>query len=558
MKKRTLFLVLLLVLLLVPCVIASAAGYYYVSGTTWLKLRQLPDVNSRALASYPTDYAIVSYHKYDDNWAYVFMSDGHEGYVQSKYVKSSSSFAGYITTDNTILRSGPEVTYSALARMAKGTRLNVLSAGKSWYYVSSVHGSGYVNKNYISKKYIKPTVKIKTPYYAYVVNPLNRPVNVRAGAGTQFDILTTLDPGTKVQVTAYGNSWCYITCSSPSVEGYMMNRYLKPAKALQTVGPSAAPTFEPTPTPAPFDRYVAYVISKDGSKVPYRRGPGAGYASIASLKYGTSVIVVEHTNKNWARITLDEKTYGYIKRENLTTEQPEIATYKAWVKAVEGTTVNVRTGCGTGFAVAYRLLAFTEVTVIDDCGVENWSHIKYAGVYGYIQSKYLTTYEPEFTPQPTDDPRLPTSQFPYYAWIVSPNPSPVIVRRGPGKGYALAGAFYTGDKVTVIGQAGNWFHVKKSKIEGYVHKDYLTTTKVTPVPSPTKTPKIEDLEANATILSSDGEPVYMRKGPGKGYGAVKKLKNRTRVTILVVGKKWTYIYHGGDYGYVMNEFLLPD
>ena len=104
MKKRALFIVFLVALLLLPCIVASAASTtYFVSGTSWLRLRQLPSSTARILASYRRDYAIISYKKYNADWAYIHFSDGHEGYVMRKYLKSSKSFTAYVTTDDTIL-----------------------------------------------------------------------------------------------------------------------------------------------------------------------------------------------------------------------------------------------------------------------------------------------------------------------------------------------------------------------------------------------------------------------------------------------------------------------
>ena len=122
MKKRLIALLLVLALL-IPVGVASAATWYRVN-TSSLKVRYLPDDSANVLGSYRKDYACtVSSTK--DGWSYVTFSNGTEGYVLAKYITKASSYKAWVTKDDTSMRKGPDGNFSAVATLAKGTKVTV-------------------------------------------------------------------------------------------------------------------------------------------------------------------------------------------------------------------------------------------------------------------------------------------------------------------------------------------------------------------------------------------------------------------------------------------------
>jgi uncharacterized protein YraI len=65
-------------------------------------------------------------------------------------------------------------------------------------------------------------------------------VNVRSGAGTEFERLTTLPRGTPVSVNACDDGWCAIKAGD--VVGWVSARYLA---GLETSGVGVLPTYTP-------------------------------------------------------------------------------------------------------------------------------------------------------------------------------------------------------------------------------------------------------------------------------------------------------------------------
>ncbi len=559
MKKRYLFPLLLVLLVLVPCAIASAASYYYVNGTSWLRVRQLPADDATILGSYRQDYAVTQYKKYNSDWAYVTFSDGNEGYVLNKYIKSSAAQYAWITTDDTILRTGPAKTFAKAALLPKGEKIRVLTKGSSWSYIYSTnYGYGYVSKTYLSSKAVQSET-VYASFEAYVVNPNNRPVNLRAGAGRSYAVLAEIDPGTKVTVDSYGSTWSKITVNS-SLSGYMLNEYLSRSSEVVTIGPDPAPTFAPDPTEAPFSSYTAYTTTTNGGKVNVRNGAGSGFGIVTQLVPGTAVTVVQHVNSTWYRINVNGLN-GYVMSKYLTTDPSSgTGTHTAWVYTNDGKKLNVRNGMGSGYGIVKQLSCGTKVTVLEDITSSTWSHIKFGSVIGFVQSKFLIDYDPGIGGDDPEATTAPVSRFPFTAYVVSDNGLSVNIRRGAGTGYALAGSAPYGAQVTVTSEKYNYYGITYGSIKGYMDKKFITTTVpsvvVTPAPtadpaSPTQVPAT----VTATVVSENGLPVKMRRGPGTGYGVRARINNGETVTVLGQKDGWTKISYNGLVGYMMPKFL---
>ena len=110
-------------------------------------------------------------------------------------------------------------------------------------------------------------------------------------------------------------------------------------------------------------------------------------------------------------------------------------------------------------------------------------------------------------------------------------------------------AYYTGTSVTILGGAGDWFHVATPDgKQGYMHSDFLTITG-------SITGGQLDENTAAYVTSKNGKSVRMRTGPSKQYSTVASYAVGTPVTILISGDEWCKVRIGGRTGYMMTEFL---
>ena len=400
MKKRLLALLLVLVLL-VPAGIASAATRYRVN-TSSLKVRMMPSESATVLASYRLDY-VLTVQSTSNGWSYVTFSNGKQGYVMSKYLKKASTGTGWITNDNTSLRTGPGGDFFAFAKLSRGRKVSVLSWGSKYSYVNAGDlGTGYVVNSLLSKKKVSAsgnesysTGASGGNYNAWVLNAGYRKVNLRSYASTNAPIIAAYPTGTKVKVLEHGVTWDRIQVGGNT--GYMMTKF------LSTSAP--APTNVPTVTDPPANTpYTAYVVTGNGKPLNARKGPG-NYSVIFTIPYGAPVKVLQH-NAKWDKIQYGGKT-AYVDNSFLNlvkpanaptaspqpTAKPQFKPYNATITSPNGKSVNVHykpdihTSNVHGMGDNGRLAVGTVVKVLGLTG--NWAEIEYGGKTGFVMQQYL-------------------------------------------------------------------------------------------------------------------------------------------------------------------------
>ncbi|MER2055887.1 MAG: SH3 domain-containing protein [Clostridia bacterium] len=403
MKKRLLALLLVLVLL-IPAGVASAATRYRVN-TSSVKVRQMPSESAAVLASYRLDY-VLTVQSSKNGWSYVKFTTGKEGYVQTKYIKKATTGSAWITNDDTSMRTGPSGDFIAVAKLARGRKVSVLSWGSKYSYVSAGDlGTGYVVNDLLSKKKVaasgnasETTAVTGGNYDAWVLNAGYRKVNLRSQPNSKAPIMASYPTGTKVRVLAHSATWDKIQVDGNT--GYMMTKF------LSTSAP--APTEVPVETDPPAANYTAYVVSSNGKPVNMRKGAG-NYSVIDKVPYGSAVTVLNHDTK-WDKISYGGKV-GYMETRFLQlslpagipeggatptpepTAKPAFQPYLATITSPNGKGVNVHykpdkgSSNVNGMGNNGRLEVGTTVTVIGLTGY--WAEVEYGGKTGFVMQEFL-------------------------------------------------------------------------------------------------------------------------------------------------------------------------
>ena len=152
--------------------------------------------------------------------------NGIEAYVSSDYIKlaSGSSSAGtnsgsttmvYATVNASLLnfRRTASLDGSVITTLPRGTVVQVLEQGATWFKIRYAGSDGYVYASYM---------KVSTQTYGTVTSST---LNVRSGASTSSSILGKLSKGDIVQVVENGGTWLKILYQSTTA--YVYAAYIK-------------------------------------------------------------------------------------------------------------------------------------------------------------------------------------------------------------------------------------------------------------------------------------------------------------------------------------------
>lgn len=278
-------------------------------------------------------------------WWYRFAFNGKNGFVSSKYIKTTSTVAASTTVNNTIgtvatksdpltVRSGPGSSYSSLGTLAKGKTFTITgsakdSSGAVWYQFKFNGKTAYAASKYVTTK-------------------------------------TTTSTSTAPETGNSGSSQPPVT-----------NNTETNVNLMGTVNTSSDP-------------------------LTVRSGPGSSYSSIGTIKKGTTFVITskakDSSGKYWYKFNYGD-TVGYVSSSYVTTSNASSSSSTEAVTFQIGTTtaesgVNVRSGAGTSYSILTVLDKGSVVTVTGSAKASNgkvWYSYKYSSSKtGYICSDYLT------------------------------------------------------------------------------------------------------------------------------------------------------------------------
>ncbi len=236
MKKKLMIVLSLMCILAltVPAFVSAETVKTAVNGGS-LRLRKKATTSS-ATVGFVEDGDHIDVLSKGSIWSKVETDSGKVGYIKTLYIKGAgSAYASGTTytarktgktTASVNMRGGATTSSGIIKTLAKGTKVTILGTNGSFYLVSTSNGTqGFVSKKYVSTSGSSTTTS--TTQYARVTGKV---VNMRAGAGTKYKIVTALTKGTEVKILSTSNSkWWEVsyTGNGKTYTGYMSTSYLK-------------------------------------------------------------------------------------------------------------------------------------------------------------------------------------------------------------------------------------------------------------------------------------------------------------------------------------------
>ena len=236
-------------LLAVGCSMAAFAENKGVVNANQINVRQSADTESEKLGLLfeGDEIDILSN---EGNW-YKINYNNQEAYVFSDYIIVSQA-EGKVEADQVNVRSSASSQSEIVGTVNTGDTVTVVASSDSWYKIVRTNGDiAYVSKEFVDGEILDKvatdssaaesdtTVAAASALSASPVDSENNftevsnkyaavtatsGLRVRSGAGTDFDVLTTLEYGDYVDVLAISNDWIKVT--DGNVTGYVSAEYV--------------------------------------------------------------------------------------------------------------------------------------------------------------------------------------------------------------------------------------------------------------------------------------------------------------------------------------------
>jgi len=184
--------------------------------------------------------------------------------------------------------------------------------------------------------------------------------------------------------------------------------------------------------------YTAFVTA---SALNVRKGPGTGYASTGTVKYGTQVSVTstakDSAGTTWAKLS----TGGWVSTKYLsdtaskeTASNPAASSADTVAYTVTASTLNIRKGAGTSYAITGTLKKGTSVTVTEETKTSSGSVWCKLSTGGWVCKNYLQA----------------ASSAGSSGTSCTVTANGLNVRKGAGTGYAVVRCLQKGTTVTIV------------------------------------------------------------------------------------------------------------
>lgn len=212
-------------------------------------------------------------------------------------------------------------------------------------------------------------------------------LRLRSAASTSSSILTSAPKGATVSLLS-GNENGWYKVSYKNKEGYMSADWLNATLfSTASIDLPSAETVPVTDTAGSSSdskaELTTSVVTADLANI--RSGPGASYTLLAQLKKGDQVTLLEHSNNTWIKVSVNGvEGYAYSKYISKSGSLER----KGMITA---STLNVRTGPGTGYTRIGSLKIGTSVTILDT--VNGWHKITTGSIEGYVSGSYVIELE---------------------------------------------------------------------------------------------------------------------------------------------------------------------
>lgn len=411
---------------------------------------------------------------------------------------------GTVTTDALRLRSQASVEAAVKGYIPRSTSATILGAlSEEWYKATS---------NGMEAKAASYSVDAQSEDAEEGMKALTGLVKasqlyVRAGAGTEYDIVGTLLEGARVAILDQSvEGWYQVT--DDTLTGYVSAEWVEveqpqseqsdeeepSEESTQTEEPQAEPAEEAPAEETPAEEAPALQVSAvervgtvSAGALNLRAATDASSEKVGSLKKGTVVTFHECNVDGWYQVTHNGVT-GYVSAEWITLGGGN----KDSKATVTATSLNIRSGPDASTDKVGSFREGAKITILDD-SYKGWYQVSDGTTTGYVSAEWVTLGEVAVEPE---NPVVRTGTV---------STASLNVRSGAGTGYSKVATLKKGTVISYseCGVSG-WYKISCGSITGYVSASFVVDGEVT---YPADTPAADTNTGSADTGADNSTPV---------------------------------------------------
>ena len=461
--------------------------------------------------------------------------------------------------DRTNVRLGPGALYKIVRSVPHGTRAQIICIGPwaDWYEVKidGVYGTVWVRRDLTT---LVGSLEGICRYRAdaFLVQASTWPVisHLRIGPGTNYDVITTVPSGTRVQIIGLGpqDKWFLIELAGLEEPAWIHQSLLELTGSVKGYRQLSARETARLPRPGPTPWVKPYLITLPES-MNLRLGPDLDYDVITTVPQGTQATIHGmDPYRRWFQVELEgleslawvhgelSRVVGSLINVRRITHR-EVAALPAVI--IQPRNFLARLGPGEDFEAITILPKGTWARVIGISPHRRWLQIKVVGLktphwVACNRIKMAGGLLGTFRPHAVTEPELQPGSEPESEWPLAIAQSESMkVRTGPGLDYKVLTIVPQGVSGEIYGidPTKNWLQVQIEGLDtlAWVLRDMtwidgllVSVRRITPREV-----------ATWPALITQPPTLLARSGPGEDYPAVARLPKGTWARIVAIGPR---------------------
>ena len=379
---------------------------------------------------------------------------------QSILSNQRSMEKGQVNSDVTLnlrVRSDANTSSSILGYLKAGDTFEITGEKGNWYKINFNGKSGYVSKDYthkVSNSNDNTTAASK----GKAVNLGNSTLRIRQSASTSSAILGSLREGETFDIIAKSGQWYNI--KTAGIIGFVHGDYVQVIENNSSNTPT-------NPSPG-VTVTTGQVYGVEGSNLRVRTAPSLSASTFGYLLNGEVVEIIGESG-NWYAIKYKGET-GYCSKDyvkkisnstsdnnsngstNTTPSTPNTqTTFKGEVINADAG-LRVRAGASTSSSILGHIYTGTKVDVIGESG--SWYKINYNGKEAYASKDYIKKVTDSNSNNNNSGSQVTSKK----GEVINASAG-LRVRSEANTNSSILGYLYTGDKVDITGESGNWYKI---------------------------------------------------------------------------------------------------